>query len=74
MRQFAPVIYDATHSVQLPGGKGKSSGGQREFIYPLAKAAVSVGVDGLFFETHQIPIKPFLTDQTRYLFLNSLKL
>ncbi|ACO04267.1 MAG TPA: 3-deoxy-8-phosphooctulonate synthase [Persephonella sp.] len=57
MRQFAPVIYDATHSVQLPGGKGKSSGGQREFIYPLAKAAVSVGVDGLFFETHPDPDK-----------------
>ncbi|WP_457621100.1 3-deoxy-8-phosphooctulonate synthase [Persephonella sp.] len=55
MRQFAPVIYDATHSVQLPGGRGKSSGGQREFIYPLAKAAVSVGVDGLFFETHPDP-------------------
>ena len=57
MRQFAPVIFDATHSVQLPGGKGSSSGGQREFIYPLAKAAVSVGVDGLFFETHPEPEK-----------------
>ncbi|WP_456399458.1 3-deoxy-8-phosphooctulonate synthase [Persephonella sp.] len=57
MREFAPVIYDATHSVQLPGGKGKSSGGQREFIYPLAKAAVSVGIDGLFFETHPDPDK-----------------
>ena len=57
MRQFAPVIYDATHSVQLPGGQGKASGGQREFAYPLAKAAVSVGVDGLFFETHPDPDK-----------------
>ncbi len=57
MRQFAPVIFDATHSVQLPGGKGSSSGGQREFVYPLAKAAVSVGVDGLFFETHPDPEK-----------------
>ena len=57
MRQFAPVIFDATHSVQLPGGKGSSSGGQREFVYPLAKAAVSVGVDGLFFETHPDPDK-----------------
>ena len=57
MRQFAPVIFDATHSVQLPGGQGKSSGGQREFVYPLAKAAVSVGVDGLFFETHPYPEK-----------------
>ncbi len=55
MRQFAPVIYDATHSVQLPGGKGRSSGGQREFVYPLAKAAVSIGIDGLFFETHPDP-------------------
>ncbi len=57
MRQFAPVIFDATHSVQLPGGQGKSSGGQREFVYPLAKAAVSVGIDGLFFETHPQPEK-----------------
>ncbi|WP_457625669.1 3-deoxy-8-phosphooctulonate synthase [Persephonella sp.] len=57
MRQYAPVIFDATHSVQLPGGKGNASGGQREFVYPLAKAAVSVGVDGLFFETHPRPDK-----------------
>ena len=57
MRQFAPVIYDATHSIQLPGGQGSSSGGQREFVYPLAKAAISVGIDGLFFETHPNPEK-----------------
>lgn len=57
MRQFAPVIYDVTHSVQLPGGLGKASGGQREFAYPLAKAAISVGVDGLFLETHPDPDK-----------------
>ncbi len=57
MRQFAPVIFDATHSVQLPGGQGKASGGQREFVYPLAKAAVSVGVNGLFFEVHPEPDK-----------------
>lgn len=57
MRQYAPVIYDATHSVQLPGGLGTASSGQREFAYPLAKAAVSVGVDGLFFETHPDPSK-----------------
>jgi len=57
MRQFAPVIFDATHSVQIPGGLGTASGGQREFIYPLAKAAVSVGVDGLFFEVHPNPDK-----------------
>jgi len=55
IRQFAPVIYDATHSVQLPGGQGDKSGGQREFVYPLAKAAVSIGIDGLFFETHPEP-------------------
>lgn len=57
MRQYAPVIFDATHSVQIPGGLGKASGGQREFAYPLAKAAISVGVDGLFFETHPNPDK-----------------
>ena len=55
MRQYAPVIFDATHSVQLPGGAGSSSSGNREFIYPLAKASVSVGVDGLFFEVHPDP-------------------
>lgn len=57
MKQYAPVIYDVTHSVQLPGGLGTASSGQREFAYPLAKAAVSVGVDGLFFETHPEPSK-----------------
>jgi 2-dehydro-3-deoxyphosphooctonate aldolase (KDO 8-P synthase) len=50
-----PVVYDATHSVQLPGGQGSSSGGQREFIAPLARAAVAVGVDGLFMEVHRDP-------------------
>ncbi|MBM4259487.1 MAG: 3-deoxy-8-phosphooctulonate synthase [Deltaproteobacteria bacterium] len=50
-----PVVYDATHSVQLPGGQGSSSGGQREFIAPLARAAVAVGVDGLFMEVHREP-------------------
>ncbi len=50
-----PVIYDATHSVQLPGGAGGSSGGQREFIAPLARAAVAAGVDGLFMEVHPDP-------------------
>ncbi|NPA12593.1 MAG: 3-deoxy-8-phosphooctulonate synthase [Aquificae bacterium] len=57
MKQWSPVIYDATHSVQLPGGLGNASGGQREFIYPLSKSAVIVGVDGLFFETHPNPEK-----------------
>ncbi|MBW8322759.1 MAG: 3-deoxy-8-phosphooctulonate synthase [Arenimonas sp.] len=51
----APVIFDATHSVQQPGGQGGSSGGQREFVETLARAAVAVGVAGLFIETHQDP-------------------
>ena len=50
-----PVIFDATHSVQQPGGRGSSTGGQREFVAPLARAAVAVGVDGLFMETHPDP-------------------
>ena len=58
MRSFGcPVIYDATHSVQLPGGAGGSSGGQREFIPPLSRAAVAAGVDGLFLEVHPDPDK-----------------
>jgi len=52
-----PVIFDATHSVQLPGGAGGSSGGQREFIPPLARAAVAAGLDGLFMEVHPQPEK-----------------
>jgi 2-dehydro-3-deoxyphosphooctonate aldolase (KDO 8-P synthase) len=56
MQSFGfPVIFDITHSLQLPGGLGKSSGGQREFAEPLAKAAVAVGVDGLFMEVHPEP-------------------
>jgi 2-dehydro-3-deoxyphosphooctonate aldolase (KDO 8-P synthase) len=51
----APVIFDATHSVQQPGGQGASSGGQREFVPVLARAAVAVGVSGVFIETHQDP-------------------
>ncbi|MBI3300582.1 MAG: 3-deoxy-8-phosphooctulonate synthase [Deltaproteobacteria bacterium] len=54
-RSGYPVVYDATHSVQLPGGQGGMSGGQREFIAPLARAAVAVGIDGLFMEVHQEP-------------------
>ena len=53
----APVIFDATHSVQQPGGQGTSSGGQREFVPVLARAAVAVGVAGVFIETHQDPDK-----------------
>jgi 2-dehydro-3-deoxyphosphooctonate aldolase (KDO 8-P synthase) len=52
-----PVVFDATHSVQLPGGQGTSSGGQREFIPVLARAAVATGVSGLFMETHPDPAK-----------------
>jgi 2-dehydro-3-deoxyphosphooctonate aldolase (KDO 8-P synthase) len=52
-----PVVYDATHSVQLPGGKGASSGGQREFVPVLARAAIAAGVSGVFMETHPEPEK-----------------
>ncbi len=58
MRGFScPVIYDATHSVQLPGGAGGTSSGQREFIAPLSRAAVAAGIDGLFMEVHPDPDK-----------------
>ncbi|MEW5009577.1 3-deoxy-8-phosphooctulonate synthase [Cycloclasticus sp. 46_83_sub15_T18] len=53
----APVVFDATHSVQLPGGQGSSSGGQREFVPTLARAAVAAGVSGVFMETHPDPEK-----------------
>jgi 2-dehydro-3-deoxyphosphooctonate aldolase (KDO 8-P synthase) len=52
-----PVVFDATHSVQLPGGQGTSSGGQREFVPVLARAAVAAGVSGLFMETHPDPAR-----------------
>ncbi len=56
MREFGyPVIYDATHSIQLPGGKGGCSGGQREFVAGLSRAAVAFGCDGLFLEVHSEP-------------------
>jgi len=51
----APVIFDATHSVQQPGGQGTSSGGERSFVSALARAATAVGIAGLFIETHQDP-------------------
>ncbi|GLT20964.1 MULTISPECIES: 3-deoxy-8-phosphooctulonate synthase [Zoogloea] len=54
-----PVVFDATHSVQLPGGQGTVSGGQREFVPVLARAAVAVGIAGLFMETHPDPAKAF---------------
>ena len=50
-----PVIFDATHSVQLPSGEGAASGGQPQFIEPLARAAAAVGIDGLFVEVHDAP-------------------
>jgi len=56
MKSFGwPVVFDATHSVQLPGGTGTGSGGQPQFIEPLARAAVAVGIDGLFVEVHEAP-------------------
>ena len=56
MRGFdVPVVFDATHSVQLPGGLGNASGGQREFVFPLARAAAAVGIDALFAEVHPRP-------------------
>lgn len=58
MRSFGyPVVFDATHSVQLPGGLGTASGGQRKFVEPLSRAAVAVGVDALFLEVHPDPDK-----------------
>jgi 2-dehydro-3-deoxyphosphooctonate aldolase (KDO 8-P synthase) len=57
MKEFGyPVVFDATHSVQLPGGAGGVSAGQREFVFPLAKAAVAVGVEGIFMEVHEDPV------------------
>jgi 2-dehydro-3-deoxyphosphooctonate aldolase (KDO 8-P synthase) len=56
MKRFGyPVVFDATHSVQLPGGRGRSSGGQREFVAPLARAAIAAGADGIFLEIHPDP-------------------
>lgn len=68
----APVIFDATHSVQLPGGQGQSSGGQRQFIGPLARAAAAVGIDGLFLETHPDPERA-KSDGANSLPLNNLE-
>jgi len=58
MREFGkPVVFDATHSVQLPGGDGRASGGEPQFIAPLARAAAAVGIDALFLEVHEEPAK-----------------
>jgi 2-dehydro-3-deoxyphosphooctonate aldolase (KDO 8-P synthase) len=67
-----PVIFDATHSVQLPGGMGTSSGGQRDMVPFLARAAVAAGVDGIFMEVHPDPEKA-LCDGSNSLYLNSLE-
>ena len=67
-----PVVFDATHSVQLPGAQGKYSGGQREFVPALARAAVAVGVAGLFMETHPDPDSA-LSDGANSLPLNKME-
>jgi len=73
MRAFdCPVVFDATHSVQLPGGAGGSSGGQREFIAPLSRAAVAAGIDGLFMEVHPDPDKA-LCDGPNSIALDSIE-
>jgi 2-dehydro-3-deoxyphosphooctonate aldolase (KDO 8-P synthase) len=68
----APVVFDATHSVQLPGGQGSSSGGQREFVPVLSRAAVAVGISGLFMETHPDPSKA-MSDGPNAVPLNRMK-
>lgn len=74
MRQLGcPVVFDATHSVQLPGGQGTSSGGNREFVFPLARAAAAVGIDALFLETHPDPERA-LSDGANSLALTDLEL
>ncbi|MDN5211468.1 3-deoxy-8-phosphooctulonate synthase [Fulvivirgaceae bacterium BMA12] len=71
MRQFSPVIFDVTHSVQQPGGAGGTSGGQREFAPYLARAAAAAGVDGFFIETHPDPANA-LSDGPNMIPLNEL--
>ena len=71
MRQFAPVVFDITHSVQQPGGQGGSSGGQREFAPVLARAAAATGIDGFFIETHPEPSKA-LSDGPNLIPLNRM--
>ena len=72
MGQFAPVVFDATHSVQLPGGQGNASGGQREYISLLARAAVAAGVSGVFMETHPNP-EEALCDGPNSLYLSQME-
>ncbi len=73
MRSFGvPVVFDATHAVQQPGGLGNATGGRREFVYPLARAAAAVGIAGLFIEVHPVPDKA-LSDGPNSLALASVK-
>ena len=72
MRQFAPVVFDVTHSVQQPGGQGGTSGGQRQFAPFLARAASAVGVDGFFIETHPNPSNA-LSDGPNMIPLNEME-
>ncbi len=72
MRRYAPVIFDATHSVQMPGAAGGKSSGKREFVAPLSRAAAAVGCDGFFFETHFDPTIA-LSDGANMLKLDQLK-
>lgn len=73
MRSFGyPVIFDGTHSVQIPGGAGTKSSGNREYVEPLVRAAVGVGVDGLFLEVHDNP-EEALSDGPNMLYLDKLE-
>lgn len=72
MRQYAPVVFDVTHSIQMPGGLGGASGGQREYAPYLARAAAAVGVDGFFIETHPEPEKA-LSDGPNMIPLNEME-
>jgi len=72
MRQFAPVVFDATHSIQEPGGLGTASGGQKEYAASLAAAAMAVGADALFVETHPDPAKA-MSDAACQISLNDLE-
>lgn len=73
MRKFGyPVVFDATHSVQIPGGQGETSGGNSKYVYPLARGAVSIGVDGIFAEVHPDPSKA-LSDGPNMLRLDEIE-
>ena len=73
MKKFGyPVVFDATHSVQKPGGKGNATGGNREYVEPLAKAAIAAGADALFFEVHPDPNNA-LSDGPNMVYLNEFE-